>query len=72
MQASTSYPASREPGFEIRFSSLFNAGHGYAFPCDADGRVDLDSVSERGRVNYMFARAMVGRDYACPVVQAVE
>lgn len=52
--------------FEIRFRSLFREGRGYAFPCDAAGHVDLDSLSERGRYNYLFARAMVGREFATP------
>ena len=52
--------------FEIRFQSLFNEGRALAFPCDPEGRVDLDAVSERTRNNYLFARAMVGREYAMP------
>jgi hypothetical protein len=32
--------------------------------------VDLDGMSERARNNYVFARAMVGRDLACPAVEA--
>jgi hypothetical protein len=54
--------------FEVRFESLFNEGRGFAFPCDPDGHVDLDTVSERARNNYLFARAMVGREYAVPMV----
>lgn len=57
-----------QPGFELRFRSLFNAGRGLAFPCDAQGHVDLDSLSESARENYLFARAVVGRDYATPQV----
>ena len=56
--------------FEIRFSSLFREGRGMGFPCDAAGRVNLDELSERGRANYYFARAMVGREYATPSVRA--
>ena len=57
--------------FEVWFESLFNNGRGLAFPCDEVGRVDLDSLSEKGRSNYFFARAMLGRDYATPrVVQS--
>ena len=55
--------------FEIRFRSLFNEGRGLAFPCDASGQVDLDGLSERGRNNYLFARAMVGREFAMPQVR---
>ena len=54
--------------FEVWFRSLFQEGRGYAFPCDAEGRVDLDSLSERGRSNYLFARALVGREFAIPSV----
>jgi hypothetical protein len=66
-----SHSDSIHPGteFEVLFESLFDAGRGYAFPCDLDGRVDIDTVSERARNNYLFARAMVGRDFAMPVVR---
>lgn len=56
--------------FEIRFHSLFREGHALAFPCDAAGQVDLDSMSERARNNYLFAHAMVGREFATPAVVA--
>lgn len=55
--------------FNLRFRSLFNHGRGFAFPCDSQGRVDLDGLSERARTNYLFARAMVGRDLAAPAVE---
>ncbi|HEX2012577.1 MAG TPA: hypothetical protein VJN44_16745 [Roseateles sp.] len=54
--------------FEIRFDSLFNAGQALAFPCDSEGHVDLDTLPERARNNYLFARAMVGRDFLAPRV----
>lgn len=54
--------------YEIRFQSLFHEGRALAFPCDRNGQVDLDSVNERVRSNYLFARAMIGRDYAMPFV----
>lgn len=54
------------PLFEVRFMSLFRQGRGLAFPCDAQGHVDLDALSDRARNNYLFARAMVGRDNAAP------
>ncbi len=55
--------------FELRFTSLFQEGRGYSFPCDAQGRVDLDSLSERARANYFFARSVIGRDVAVPAVR---
>lgn len=55
--------------FQLRFQSLFQAGRGFAFPCDASGQVDLDQMSERTRNNYFYARAMVGRELAVPAVE---
>jgi hypothetical protein len=60
---------SLQPHFELRFQSLFDSGRGYAFPCDRTGHVDLDSLSERARNNYLFARAMVGRELAVPALR---
>jgi hypothetical protein len=61
-------PVQHGDHFQIRFQSLFQEGRGFAFPCDAAGHVDLDALSERGRHNYLFARAMVGREYATPKI----
>ncbi|MFZ2649742.1 MAG: hypothetical protein WA210_06510 [Burkholderiaceae bacterium] len=58
--------------FEVRYASLFVPGRALAFPCDARGRVDLDALSDRSRLNYFFARAMVGRDYSLPCVSHSE
>ena len=57
--------------FELRFQSLHRQGRGWAFPCNAQGEVDLDRLSERARNNYFFARALMGRDYAFPCVEAI-
>ncbi len=56
------------PSFEVRFASLFRQGFGFAFPCDRQGHVDMDTLSERARTNYFYARAMVGRESAQPRV----
>ena len=55
--------------FQLCFRSLFHSGRGFAFPCNAQGQVDLDSLSERARNNYLFARAMVGRELSVPAVE---
>lgn len=55
--------------YEIRFQSLFNEGRALTFPCDAEGHVPMDSLSERARNNYLYARAVVGREYATPAVR---
>jgi hypothetical protein len=55
-------------GYQLRFQSLFHEGKALSFPCDARGQVLLDALSERALENYLFARAVVGRDYAAPVL----
>ena len=55
--------------FELRFQSLSDSERGYAFPCDPKGLVNLDELSERARNNYLYARAMVGRELAVPAVR---
>jgi hypothetical protein len=56
---------------ELRFDSLFQPGRGVSVPCDASGHVDMDHLTERLRNAYLGARAMVGREYACPRVKPV-
>jgi hypothetical protein len=60
---------STQQHFELRFLSLFDSGRGYAFPCDPRGQVDLDQLSDRSRTNYLYARAVVGRELAVPAVR---
>ncbi len=55
--------------FELRFQSLFDSGRGFAFPCDPAGHVDLNRLSDRERDNYLYARAVVGRELATPAVR---
>jgi hypothetical protein len=62
-------PQERDASYQLRFDGLFKAGRGFAFPCDAEGHVDLDSLNEPARLNYFYARAMVGREFFAPVTQ---
>lgn len=55
--------------FELRFQSLFHDGRALAFPCDAAGHVDMDSLTERARHNYLYARTVVGREFATPAIR---
>lgn len=55
--------------FVLRFDRLFGVGPALSFPCDAAGRVDLDSLAERARCNYFYARRVIGREFAMPAVQ---
>jgi hypothetical protein len=55
--------------YQLCFRSLFNSGRGFAFPCDPRGQVNLDSLTEQVRNNYLYARAMVGRELTVPAVE---
>ncbi len=57
--------------FELRFRSLFDAGRALSFPCDAKGNVAIDKLRDRERVNYLYARALVGHDFHTPSVLPV-
>jgi hypothetical protein len=59
-------------GYEIRYQSLFQQGRALSFPCDCEGHVDLNALTPRALDNYLFARAMVGREFATPSVLACE
>lgn len=54
--------------YELRFRSLTEEGRAFAFPCDAAGHVDLDALSERARIDYFYARTVIGREFAIPAV----
>jgi hypothetical protein len=61
--------AHRGDAYELRFKSLFDEGRAYSFPCDETGHVNLDALSDRARINYLYARAVVGREFSMPAVQ---
>ena len=66
----TGYHHPQRDHFELRFQSLFDAGRGYAFPCDATGHVDMDAMGERARNSYLYARTVIGREFCMPKVQS--
>lgn len=52
---------------EIMYQSLFR-GPSLCFPCDERGHVPLDDLSDQARENYLYARAVVGVEYAFPSI----
>ena len=56
---------------ELRYQSLFNPGRALSFPCDAEGHVQMDLLSSNALANYLYARVVVGREYATPLVREV-
>jgi len=63
--------ASREARYELRFDELLDHRRGYAFPCDARGHVDIDELTDRARIDYFYARAVVGAQLSTPTVSVV-
>ena len=57
--------------YELRFQSLTDSGRACGFPCDAAGHVDIDALGQRARLNYFYARTVIGREFARPAVVAV-
>jgi hypothetical protein len=55
--------------FQLCFKPLSASSSGFVFPCDPNGLVDLDRMSERARNNYFYARAMMGKEVAYPAVE---
>jgi hypothetical protein len=58
-------------GFEVCFRSLRDAERVLCFPCDVAGQVELDALTDCVRNNYLYARAMIGVEFARPAVHAV-
>lgn len=55
--------------YQLRYTDLWHPGKAFSFPCDEQGHVNLDLLSEHAKESYLYVRAMVGRDYSLPVVQ---
>jgi hypothetical protein len=70
MNPSSSADREERNAFQLCFQSLFDARRTYVFPCNAFGHVDMDALGERVRNNYLYARAVIGREVAMPKVQA--
>jgi hypothetical protein len=70
MTEMSSFKASKTQ-YELRFTGLFNKGRGYAFPCDATGHVDIARFTDRVRLSYLSALAVVGKELSCPMVALV-
>lgn len=56
---------------ELLFRSPLDDFRAYSFPCDECGTVDLDTLSEQARNDYLYARAFVGRRYCAPTIRPV-
>ena len=57
-----------KPEHLLLFQSLIDAQTSCAFPCDARGHVDMDALSDAAREYYLYARAVMGREFDVPTV----
>ena len=71
--AHSAHPAlnASEPGLALRFVPRGRDRRCLTFPCNAAGHVEMDRLSERERIDYLFARALRGRDYSLDMVDAL-
>jgi len=60
--------SSPKPEHLLLFQSLADAEPSCAIPCDSRGHVDMDALSDAARENYLYARAVMGREFATPAV----
>lgn len=55
--------------YELRFQSLRDRHKALAFPCDASGRADMNTMDSATRDRYLYARALIGLDYSRPRIE---
>jgi hypothetical protein len=58
--------------YELRFQSLFHTGRALTFPCDREGEVNWDAMTEGARASFLRAQGGVGREYASPAVRLTD
>lgn len=56
--------------YELHYARLLGVGRSFVFPCDAAGNVEVNSLTERARENYLLARSAVGVELSLPTVRA--
>jgi hypothetical protein len=65
-------PADSLARYELRFQSLFHAGRALSFPCDRQGEVTWDAMTDGARASFLRAQGSVGREWASPAVQLTD
>jgi hypothetical protein len=64
--------SSQATRYEICYRPLSEGGRPLSFPCDEHGHVHMDALTERALNSYLYARAVVGREFARPAVLPCE
>lgn len=60
---------SHQDGFELCFQSLQGPHRDMSFPCDEGGHVDMDQLETCTLHEYLYARAVVGKEFHRPAVR---
>lgn len=63
--------APMRPTHLLHFEPLTIEAAGLDVPCDPHGRVGLDALGDKLRNDYFFARTLIGRLFAAPIVRCV-
>jgi hypothetical protein len=58
-----------QDGFELCFQSLQDPQQEKSFPCDEGGHVDMDRLEQCVLHEYLYARAVVGKEFCRPSVR---
>jgi hypothetical protein len=61
-----------QPTHLLHFEPLTAGDAGLDVPCDPQGRVGLDALTEKLRNDYFFARTLIGRLFAAPTVRLAQ
>lgn len=64
-------PATQEAAaYELRYPCFCDPDRSLSFPCNAQGCVEMDALSNPALEDYLYARVVVGREYGTPAVVA--
>lgn len=63
--------SARHARYELRFRPLRARGMGLSFPCNDSGSVDMDALGDGRLRDYLYARAVIGFEFALPAVVAL-
>jgi hypothetical protein len=66
------HSAAAKSHVEVRFLPRLAGQRRLVFPCNTAGHVEIDKLSEHERIDYLFARALRGRDYSFEIVTALD
>ncbi len=65
--------AQASPDFShaLHYLALVDGHRCYDFPCDVTGRVELDRLSDEQRIDFLYAKHLVGLEFRSPCVEHI-